>query len=675
MFDEKTDNLSLPLPHPENELSEDVGRLRDAFGKLDTACGDMRTEIDANTNEIAVVADAAAAARATASQAASAAVKAQEAADAAQTDADTAKQVADTARQAADTAKQAAGSAQSRADEAYSLAQSTVGKPGAIVVSPPVLSMASQMAVGHNGSVGIADGGVKLCETARYHVTVGSADPVAVAAVSGAATYMFAVRGEAGGTLSVSVVTEDVLGNRSTAATRSAALVDVSIAAAEIISPARGEQYVALQPSVKVADMVVIGGVQDTPRYLQVQVATDAAFKNIVFDTGASFAAPANKTVKVSTALELDTDYYVRARWTGTTFGQGGFGAAVAFHTIQAQVIGGCQTTTGVAGQTWARLDILGHALSTTPNFNAHPVYTGIVENLIDNQYMIGFPKCFVKREVLAGGTYAGKDARFLSDVALPGYEVHPAFLAHGGDMALDMVWIGKYQASADGTTKAASKSGVSPLVSIDFTTMQSRCTARNTGGVSGFHLWNIHELSLVQLLMLLELGGTDVQTLVGRGHVDNSPSGVQIVNHATVAQASWRGLVGLWGNIWQMCDGLRGGKNTSKFRINMGKGFVDTTIATCNASFDPDNMINASGDGWSASHLFIGDYSTKAASTDVAAYPDTQWLYANNSSYELVTYVGGHCSNAARAGLFNLYCSNSPTRSDNHIGGRLAKW
>lgn len=50
--------------------------------------------------------------------------------------------------------------------------------------------------------------------------------------------------------------------------------------------------------------------------------------------------------------------------------------------------------------------------------------------------------------------------------------------------------------------------------------------------------------------MMLIEFAGTDMQTLVGRGHVDNSPSGVQNVDHANVLQASWRGLTGIWGNI-----------------------------------------------------------------------------------------------------------------------------
>jgi len=55
------------------------------------------------------------------------------------------------------------------------------------------------------------------------------------------------------------------------------------------------------------------------------------------------------------------------------------------------------------------------------------------------------------------------------------------------GGVELDQFYYGAYEATNDGGTKAGSATGVAPLVSIDFPTMQTRCTARNTGGVDGF--------------------------------------------------------------------------------------------------------------------------------------------------------------------------------------------
>ena len=478
MIDQKTPHLLLPLPNSANQLADDVERIRTSFGKIDTAvktveqqAAAQQTTLDGHTASLTTQGETLATVQATAGSALTAAQAAQS---------------------TADTAGGTAATALGKAEEA--LANMTKA------LSAPVISVASQVAIGYPATVALQDGAVKLCATASYQLTVNGAAPVSIPANEGAATYSVTPSGQAGDTLTLRAVAVDALGNTSTAQTATATLVDVSFAAAVITSPANGEANVALSPAVQLSAMTVLGGVADTAATVRVQVATDAAFEAVVFDSNEASAAT---TVSVTTPLARKTTYYVRARWTGTQFGVGPWSAAVSFETLDAQVVGVCQLTDGTAGQTFQRIDISGNALPTAPTFSSHPIYAGITEHVIDGQRMIRFPKCFVKRETLAAGAFVGKDARCLSDVALPGYDVHPAFLAKDGSTVLDQLWIGKYQASAEGSTKAASVPGVTPLVSIDFPTMQTRCTARNTGGVSGFHLWNVHEWSLVQLMML----------------------------------------------------------------------------------------------------------------------------------------------------------------------------
>ncbi|MEG2005806.1 MAG: hypothetical protein RR014_07210, partial [Bilophila sp.] len=173
--------------------------------------------------------------------------------------------------------------------------------------------------------------------------------------------------------------------------------------------------------------------------------------------------------IPVTVALSRDTKHFARAMWTGVVFGAGPWSEVRSFTTLPALIIRACQNAEGVPGKTWQRIDVAGNALTVNPAFDTHPIYAGIVEQVIDGQRMIGFPKCFVSRETLATGAFVGKDARGLSDVALPGYEVHPAFLTHNDTTADDRLWIGKYQACDDGGNKAGSKPGTTPLVSIDF--------------------------------------------------------------------------------------------------------------------------------------------------------------------------------------------------------------
>jgi hypothetical protein len=47
MIDDKTLHLELPLPHKDNQLSDDVGRLREALAKLDVYSDMLKTAVDA----------------------------------------------------------------------------------------------------------------------------------------------------------------------------------------------------------------------------------------------------------------------------------------------------------------------------------------------------------------------------------------------------------------------------------------------------------------------------------------------------------------------------------------------------------------------------------------------------------------------------------------------------
>jgi hypothetical protein len=167
--------------------------------------------------------------------------------------------------------------------------------------------------------------------------------------------------------------------------------------------------------------------------------------------------------------------------------------------------------------------------------FNSHPTYAGIVDQTIDGQAMVKVPKFWFKTGTVPSGTYAGKRYWMISDRAAPGFAVHPAFMNYGAEVA--QYWVGKYQGTNDGGTKLGSAAGVTPLVSIDFPTMQARATARNTGGVTGFGLWNIYQLSAIQTLALIEMGGSDSQTLIGQGHV--SGSSALATDNATVAPST----------------------------------------------------------------------------------------------------------------------------------------
>lgn len=296
--------------------------------------------------------------------------------------------------------------------------------------------------------------------------------------------------------------------------------------------------------------------------------------------------------------------------------------------------------------------------------FNSHPTYAGVVAQTIDGQAMMKVPKYYLKTGAVPSGTYAGKRYWMVSDQPASGFSVHPAFMNAGAQ--IDQFWVGKYQGTNDGGTKLGSAAAVTPLASIDFPTMQSRANARNTGGVTGFGLWNIYQLSAIQALALIEMGGSDSQTLIGQGHVNGS--GALATDNATVAQATWRGIVGLWGNVWQMVDGLQTDAS-SKYMIWDKNG--NKTYKTTSLTAPPGNyqltMATTTGTDYDLATVFAAE--TTYAGVGNGTYGD--YFY---QSPGCIAFHGGYWGFSAVAGLFCLLITHDASASAASIGGRLAK-
>lgn len=301
----------------------------------------------------------------------------------------------------------------------------------------------------------------------------------------------------------------------------------------------------------------------------------------------------------------------------------------------------------------WQRIDVDGNNVDAdTSYFNDHPAYAGITDEVIDGQAMVKVPAFYYR-----SGEVEGKKAIWISDQPADGFSLHSAFKKNGEDLA--QFWVGKYQGTADGA-KLGSQAGLKPLASINFTAMQQ---AARRG--DGFMLWSIYQLAAIQMLALIELGTADAQSVLGSGHVNGG--GARAVDDETVAQATWRGIVGLWGNVWQMVDGLQTDENTC-YRIWDADGNGEYASTGVKA---PDGWIhrrhNRSGEGFDLGAVFLPK-KTRDERED-AAYRCYTYAYRN-----AVAYHGGDWGNGSNAGLFRLYVGPSASFSSSYVGGRLAK-
>ena len=435
-----------------------------------------------------------------------------------------------------------------------------------------------------------------------------------------------------------------------------------------VTTPTNGQTEIPEQPTLQSSAFATTGGA-DTHASSQWQIRlAGGTWAAPLHDSGASTTNKTSYTVPAGVLVAGQTQYVMRVRHTGTSLGASEWSSDIAFTTKQqfAQIIGIVCTATGGGAGTWQRVDENFNAITTTAaTFNNHPTYAGVVAQTIDGQAMMKVPKYYLKTGTVPSGTYAGKRYWMVSDQPVAGFSVHPAFMNAGAQ--IDQFWVGKYQGTNDGGTKLGSAAAVTPLASIDFPTMQARANARNTGGVTGFGLWNIYQLSAIQTLALIEIGGSDSQALVGQGHV-SGVSGALATDNATVAQASWRGIVGLWGNVWQMVDGLQTDVS-SKYMIwdKNGNKTYKTTSLTAPTSNYPVTMATATGADYNLATVFAAETTNSFAGN--GTYGD--YFHQNPSC---IAYHGGHWNSGAYAGLFSLYVSGAASHSATDLGGRLAK-
>lgn len=305
----------------------------------------------------------------------------------------------------------------------------------------------------------------------------------------------------------------------------------------------------------------------------------------------------------------------------------------------------------------WQRIDGSDSAVESF-SFDDHPVYAGIADELIDGQHLVRIPAFYYRSGVVESGAFQGKKAIWISDRAEPGFTLHPAFKQTGAD--LPHFWVGKYQGTVD-DLGLGSQPDRMPLTRIDFPTMQK---AAQRGG-DGFQLWSIYQLGAIQLLALIELGTADARSVLGDGHVHGG--GVQLVNDERVAQATWRGIVGLWGNVFQMVDGLQTDDQCC-YRIWDADGSGSYVATGAEA---PDGWLHrrhdATGEGFDLGAVFLPKKTQD--DREESAYRCYTWSYAN-----AVAYHGGFYGNGSSAGLFYLNVDYAASYADTLVGGRLAK-
>ena len=448
-----------------------------------------------------------------------------------------------------------------------------------------------------------------------------------------------------------------------------------TVTAPSITAPANNATGVLEQPTITTSAFAMTGDVGDVAHYAtQWQVRTAAGnWTTPAYDSGEDTSNKLSLVLPAGILSAGSSEYYIRARHRGTIWGWSAYSAEIHITTaaVFASIVGVCCTATGGGGGTWVHIDSAGNTISTpaTSVFNAHQVWGGMAAQTIDSQSMIKIPKFYYKRAVISGGANNGKEGWWISDVLMTGFAIHPAFRSDSAD--IDQIYVGKYQAHDDGT-KLESHSGTAPVVSISLTTSIAHAAARNAGGVTGFMLWSVYHCSVIQWLYLVENATMDSQTKTGTGRVNESSAAN--VDATDVAQATYRGIVGLWGNVYQWMDGLKTASGSAAISLwdrDGNKNWVSTGQIPPNLAVwsYPLTFISANGAGYDFDGVFIN--ATGHTTNSNATAPDGQYFSAVSECFPC---VGGAWDDAASAGLWSVSCGHAASSAFTSFGARLAK-
>ncbi len=193
---------------------------------------------------------------------------------------------------------------------------------------------------------------------------------------------------------------------------------------------------------------------------------------------------------------------------------------------------------------------------------NCYP-WNGIArETLSTGDVMVKIPSFYYNRYVEGDYEYIK-----IADVALPGFELHPAFKYANAEK--DCIYIGAYKIRANSSEYTSASGASLDNVHVELSTARETVALKGEGwSLADFLAW-----SAIQMLILVEFATNDSQTAIGYGAQyinDNAPiktgtcdsvpnlTGVKGISSKEKMDVVWRGLEGLWGNATEWIDGVK---------------------------------------------------------------------------------------------------------------------
>ena len=310
------------------------------------------------------------------------------------------------------------------------------------------------------------------------------------------------------------------------------------------------------------------------------------------------------------------------------------------------------------SGRTWRNIDYESNVITPTTEYkNNHPIYSGMEVVTIDSCTMVTIPKFyFLYQKTSTGHKWWISNEQF--DIDDNESKVHSGFIYNG--IEIDKFYVGAYETGTDpnDSDKTISMYNINPLASVNFSTMVTRCNNRNNGTtITNFALWNVYQLSAIQMLCLIDMGHPDMQTNVGSGQFS-------AVQKCGTTSAAWRNIHELWGNAQHMVQGLENRSKVYYLWTDAGNHtYYNTTHAVTNTGWATDIYEDFA--------LNYGMFIPSVVNNSESAGMFFDKFWAGTGTR--VMYHGGTLTSGTGAGLFNMAVDQTASTSNYRTTGRLS--
>ncbi|MEG1048030.1 MAG: prepilin-type N-terminal cleavage/methylation domain-containing protein [Bacilli bacterium] len=323
----------------------------------------------------------------------------------------------------------------------------------------------------------------------------------------------------------------------------------------------------------------------------------------------------------------------------------------------------------------------------TTPknDFDNAEIYKDMVdvEDTYGNQF-VTIPKFYIKKTV-TGDVWEWRISKVKKD---KDYYLPSCFYDEVNSKELPYILVGKYDASETGG-KLESKTGVKPLVDRNIDQFRTLATSNNQSGVTGYQLLDIHALDAIQVLFYIEFATLNSQNLMfgyAKGNAESIVSGTtDVVTASSGSKTSntdgqnamkYRGIENIYGNVWQVIDGINVDNTNSDFYISKDASkYVSSNFTGSYSIISGYKKLNTDGFvtkmGYDSNFPFLQMPLTVGGNAGVK-YGD--YYYQNADQGNKVLLFGGRWTNDSSVGISHFYLNYSSTRGELNVGSRLLK-